>query len=227
MDELLALDQRLLLALNGSDSIFWDNVMCTITRTTTWIPLALVLLYVVARNVNMRQMLVFVLMVAILVLITDRVSSGVVKPLVHRFRPTHEPVLDGLVDVCRGYRGGLYGFFSSHAANTFGLCTFVSLVLRHWRSTVALVSWAALSSYSRIYLGVHYPGDILCGMLFGIAVGWGLFLLYRYLLTLLNLPPRHFDSSRYTSTGFFSKDCEWIPIAFVGTLVVVAICALW
>ena len=226
MDDLLALDQRLLLALNGSDSLFWDNVMWIITRTVTWLPLGLVLLFIVLKNASLRQILLFVCAVGLLILVTDRVSSGLIKPFVHRLRPTHEPALEGLVDLCRDYRGGLYGFFSSHAANTFGLCTFVSLVLRHWRSTVALITWAVLSSYSRIYLGVHYPGDILCGMLFGIAVGWGIYGIYQFLLRRGDGVKQH-TSSLYTSSGFLSSDCELLPIAFVGTLIVVGICALW
>ena len=226
MDELLALDQRLLLALNGSDSLYWDNVMWLITRTATWLPLGLVLLFIVAKNCRLRQVLLFILAVGVLILITDRVSSGLVKPYVQRLRPTHAPSLSGMVDLCRGYRGGLYGFFSSHAANTFGLCTFISLVLRHWRSTLSLIVWAMLSSYSRIYLGVHYPGDILCGMLFGIAVGWGMYVIYHFLLLRVDASTRY-ASSRCTSSGFLSGDCELLPVTIVGTLIMVAICALW
>ena len=174
----------------------------------------------------LRQALLFILAVGLLILVTDRVSSGLVKPFVHRLRPTHEPALEGLVDLCRGYRGGLYGFFSSHAANTFGLCTFVSLVLRHWRSTFALAAWAMLSSYSRIYLGVHYPGDILCGMLFGIVAGLGIYMLYHSILV-RDASYKPCSSSLFTPSGFRSRDCEWLPITFIGTLLVVLIGAIW
>ena len=225
MDILLDWDRRLLLTLNGSDSPFWDSVMMSITQTVVWIPLALALLYIMAKNVNLRQLILFVLMMAVLILITDRVSSGLVKPFVHRFRPTHEPGLADLVDVCRGYRGGLYGFFSSHAANTFGLSIFASMVIRSTKSTVTLVSWALLSSYSRIYLGVHYPGDILCGALFGMAVGVVLYRLYSCLLRKIGEPAQTLSPER-TATGILKRDIIWLPMVFIITLMVIGIYAL-
>lgn len=226
MDTLLDLDKQLLLLLNGSDNLFFDNAFCVITRTTTWLPLALVVLYVMMKNLRLRRFLFFVLTVALLLFVTDRVSSGLIKPYFHRLRPTHDPSLASLVDVCRGYRGGLFGFFSSHAANTFGLCTFVSLVLRDRRCTVTLVLWAMLASYSRLYLGVHYPGDILCGMAFGIVAGLVLYQLYVFLGRFCE-PAKQYYSTQYTSSGFLVSDCLLIPATFVGTLVIVAIWALW
>jgi len=226
MDELIRIDQQLLLALNGSDNLFWDHVMCIVTKTTTWIPLALALCYVMVKNANVRKGVLFVLCVAVLIVLTDRISSGLAKPYFQRFRPTHEPALAGLVDVCDGYVGGLYGFFSSHAANTFGLCTFVSLVLRHWRATFTFIVWACLSSYSRIYLGLHYPGDILCGMLFGVLTGGAVYLCYRA-LACSGEARKQYYSSQYTSSGFLVDDCDVLPATFAATLVVVAICSLW
>ena len=226
MDTLLDLDKRLLLLLNGSDNIFFDHFFCIITRTTTWLPLAIVLLYIVLKNLRLRRFLFFVLVVALLLLITDRISSGLVKPYFHRLRPTHDPSLAHIIDVCNNYRGGLFGFFSSHAANTFGMCTFVCLVLRDMRSAVSLVLWAILASYSRLYLGVHYPGDILCGMVFGIIVG---IILYRLFLFFGRFcePVKLCYTTQYTSTGFLDNDCILIPATFVATLVIVAIWALW
>ena len=112
------------------------------------------------------------MIVSLLIVVTDQFSSSFCKPFFHRFRPTHDPDIMYMVDMVNGYRGGWYGFFSSHASNTFGLALFLSLLFRNWRSTLVLLCWASLSSYSRIYLGVHYPGDILCGALLGAVGAW-------------------------------------------------------
>ncbi len=209
MDELIHYDQQLLLALNGSESTFLDQVFLMITKTGTWIPLLLVLLYVLLKNRSWREVLLFVVCLALVILIADRFSSGLCKPLFHRFRPSHEPVLEGLVDLVNDRRGGLYGFISSHAANTFGACTFIAMYLRRRSVTLTLILWACLSSYSRIYLGLHYPGDILAGALFGVFTG---LLMYRVMSW---ASARWLASLRSEQpiTGFWL-----IPFAFVLTI---------
>jgi undecaprenyl-diphosphatase len=95
------------------------------------------------------------------------------KPVFARFRPSQEPTLEGLVHLVNGYKGGLYGFASSHAANTFGIAFFVWLTLRaHYRWIILIFAWAAFMTYTRIYLGVHYPGDIIVGAVVGFGSGW-------------------------------------------------------
>ena len=177
MDELIRLDQQLLLALNGSDSQWLDNCFLMITQTGTWIPLILVLLYVLLKNRPWREVLLFVACLALVIFVADRFSSGFCKPFFHRFRPSHEPALEGLVDLVGDRRGGLYGFISSHAANTFGAWAFVSLYFRRRLVSLTVLLWACCSSYSRIYLGLHYPGDILFGALWGLTSGVGCYFL--------------------------------------------------
>ena len=103
---------------------------------------------------------------------------------------------------------------------------FVSLALRHRPTTIALFAWSLLSGYTRIYLGVHYPGDILVGMLFGLLCGYLVYRIYARFQLRYELGGQYY-SEQYTSTGFLSDDCELLPATFLATLVIVAICALW
>ena len=120
MNELIQFDKELLLMLNGSDSVFLDGVVLVLTNAKTWIPLYLSLLYVVIRNnINWRTIFLVIASAALLVLLAGTVDDEIVKPLVARWRPTHDPQIGHLVDVVNDYRGGSYGFFSAHASNTF------------------------------------------------------------------------------------------------------------
>ncbi len=163
-----------------------------------------------------------VLSVALVIFLADRVSSGVFKPLFHRFRPSHEPTLEGLVHLVNGYAGGRYGFISSHAANTFGVATFLGLLMRSSRMTTVLFCWACLSSYSRIYLGVHYPFDILAGATWGCIAGTSVYALHRYL-------SRKYASSnatwsyKTTTSGYHLSDINWFIALFCMTIAMVAL----
>ena len=98
--------------------------------------------------------------------------------MVARWRPTHDPEIGSLIDTVNGYRGGNYGFFSAHAANTFSLAVFFSLLMRHRLFVCFMVGWSLTNCYTRLYLGVHYPGDITVGLLWGGFVGWLVYRLY-------------------------------------------------
>ncbi len=172
MDTIIEFDKWLLLQLNGSDSLWLDHVMWMFSDTRSWMAVALALLVLVIRHGDWRRILLFIACFALAILLADQISSSFFKPVFARFRPTHDPQIGHLVDVVHNYRGGRYGFISSHAANVFAVCVFVSRLVRSRALTISLVVWATLVSYSRIYLGVHYPGDILCGALLGVLVGW-------------------------------------------------------
>ena len=167
-----ALDSRLFLFLNGFHADWLDPVMVSITAMWVWIPLYALLLFMVFKQYGKRGWWIL-LAVVLVILCTDQLSAHVCKPLFHRLRPCFNPELEGLVHLPKGLPGGRYGFVSSHAANTFGIAAFLTAVLRkQWRWIGwVLYFWAFLSSYSRIYVGVHYPGDILAGAVLGVLIG--------------------------------------------------------
>lgn len=175
------IDTWLTLLLNGSDSVMLDTIAVTATKTSTWIPLGILLLYVLMRMKDWKNALLVILCVAIAITLADQMASGIFKPLVARLRPSHTPELQGVIDLVGDYRGGRYGFFSSHAANTCAVAVFLSLLFRKRVFTVAICSWAMVNSWTRLYLGVHYVGDIMVGLIWGALVGWMVFRLYRFL----------------------------------------------
>ncbi len=221
------IDQELLLSINGSDSLFWDAVMMQITSTQVWIPVFVVLLWVIVRNNSPKGALLVVVAIIINIVICDQVASGICKPLFARFRPTQDPYIMYLVDIVEGYRGGRYGFISSHAANTFGTFVFLSLLFRKYSVSLTLFLWALLSSYSRMYLGVHYPGDILCGCLVGCLSGYIIYIIYRLLLKRMYKKEKRWISSLYTSSGYLNTDLNVLNISFIATYLLIPIIGMW
>ena len=176
---ILELDKSLTLALNGSDSLVMDSIIMIITSTLVWIPVGLFLLYYIYSKCGLKSMLLVLGGMALCILLADLMSSGVCKPLVARLRPSNEPALAGMIDLVNNYHGGRYGFFSAHAANTMSIAVFLSLLLRRRPIVLLLILWSLLKCWSRVYLGVHYVGDLLVGLAWGALVGWGVYLLLR------------------------------------------------
>ena len=193
--------------LNGSDSTFLDWVVMTLTNAKTWIPLYLALLYVVIKtNRNLREVLLILAAAGLCVLLAGTIDDEIVKPLVARWRPGHDPEIGHLVDTVDDYRGGNYGFFSAHASNTFS-----SLLMRQRLLTIGLVSWSLVNCWTRLYLGVHYPGDISVGLIWGAFVGYFVYRLY----------------CRLTIPAHYERRLTYIPIAVLLLSVVYAMLRSW
>ena len=181
IDQLIALDKELLLYLNSFHTAWLDPIMLFLTRTFVWLPLYLFLLYIVIKEYKKESWMVL-LGITLTIVLTDQITSGFMKPYFARLRPSRDPSLTGLLHLVNGYTGGKFGFASSHAANTFGTATFFWLIFRTTKKWIGwLFVWAILMTYTRIYLGVHYPGDILAGGIIGIFCGWISFRLYAWM----------------------------------------------
>ena len=217
---IIQMDKQLLLTLNGSDSLFVDYLAKTLTTAATWIPLYVSLFYVVVKNNdNFRRIICILACAGLCVLFAGTVDDLLVKPLVARLRPTHDFQIGMLVDTVDGYRGGKYGFFSAHAANTFSIAVFFSLLMRSRLVTLLLVGWSLTNCWTRLYLGVHYPLDILCGLLWGGSVGTGIYFLYRYVDRRLLHSENDYVSSKYTSSGYRYSDIYIVALVLSLTLI--------
>jgi len=169
LDTLNHIDTKLFFILNELHNAFFDRIMFFISGKKEWIPLyvAIVLLILVRFK---KKGLFAILALIILLVLTDVISVHLFKNVFQRLRPSHNPQIQHLVHIVNNYRGGQFGFVSSHAANTFGFATFLTLLLKNKYFSTFMITWAAVVSYSRIYLGVHYPGDVICGALLGVII---------------------------------------------------------
>jgi undecaprenyl-diphosphatase len=173
-------DKQLLLAINQFHSIWTDQFFLLVSGHLLPILLGIALLLFLFKD-NGVNTFWYLLFLALAIALSDTVSSTLLKPLVARLRPTHDPTIMNLLHIVNNYKGGLYGFVSSHAANTFAAAMFMSLLLRKRSLGIVVFLWAALTSYSRIYLGVHFPLDVLGGIVVGLISGSCSYLLMRLL----------------------------------------------
>jgi undecaprenyl-diphosphatase len=165
-------DKSAFLYLNGFHSDLMDYVMTLFTLTPTWILFYGVTLYVIIRKYG-RKSIPIIISIVLVILLADQLS-GLLKHSIMRLRPSNDPVVSPYAHVFFT-KGGLYGFVSAHAANAFSFATFTAFLFRSRGYSIFIFPWACLIAYTRIYLGVHYPGDILGGMILGILIGWGIF----------------------------------------------------
>jgi undecaprenyl-diphosphatase len=171
------IDTQLFLAINGSHSSFFDAFFMLFTSMIVWIPLYLMILYLVFKKYNQQGFWILIFLILAVVL-SDQLSV-LIKVMVHRLRPSHEPLLLGKVNLPTG-EGGMYGFVSSHATNVFSFAFLMGYLTKNRRLFIVLLGWAFITIYSRVYVGVHYPLDVICGAILGTLIGWGIYKLLFY-----------------------------------------------
>jgi undecaprenyl-diphosphatase len=182
LDQLIEYDKQLFLFLNNLGTTTWDGFWIAYTTKFNWIPLYAVLLFLMYKNLNKKAFAINVLIIVLMVLFTDQVTN-LFKHGLQRYRPCYTEDLQGLMRLVKTNCGGSYSYFSGHASNSMSVAVFSGLMLKNkFRFLVfVLLFWAALMAYSRIYIGVHFPLDVVSGMAFGALSGFMFFKLFRYL----------------------------------------------
>lgn len=222
MISLMDIDLALLHFFNGGQNLLMDQIVWVLTSGWTWIPLYLALFYIVMRNNETMPQIGLVVFSAVLcVLFADGIVDGIIKPLVARWRPSNDPVIKYTINVVHNMRLKDYGFCSAHAANTMSLAVFFSLLIRSRMMSFTLVAWSLLNCWTRLYLGVHYPSDIVCGLGIGLIIGLLVYLLYYKLYYKIS-PKIKYISNQYTSTGYAYGDLDFV----MGVLMLILFYAL-
>lgn len=182
LESLLQTDYSLMETLNfpAYHNLNWDTFFFNVSKIGIWFPPVVYMLWVIFRTKKKEGWLILVGIILVF-LLTDRITSGLMKPFFERLRPSHDPNIMDHLSYAFGYTGGKYGFPSSHAGNSFAIATFLTLLFRNKFLTFTIFFWAVLCSYSRIYLGVHFPGDITVGALCGVLLGWVSFKIVGFL----------------------------------------------
>ena len=172
METIIDLDKLFFIFLNSLGSEFFDSFWIFVTNKKSSIPLYFFLIYYIFKKLSNNDFLKYLILIIILIVFTDQ-FSGLFKDYFERFRPCHDTSINDSIRIVKEGCGGLYGFFSAHAANSFALATFFYFSFRKFSSNFKyLFLWAIIVSYSRIYIGVHFPGDVIIGSCFGIITGY-------------------------------------------------------
>lgn len=186
-NQVVSADKEATLFLNYNMGTYADSIFWCLSSKLIWIPIAIFFLYLIAvkKDYSLAMKIFIVIGLAITITLCDQISSSLFKPLVARYRPSHDIEINAMLHYVNNYHGGRYGFMSSHAANAFGAALLGSKIIRKKYFTIFIFTLATLVAYSRIYLGVHFLGDVVCGAIVGITVAYGIYYLLKLLRTWL------------------------------------------
>ncbi len=217
------IDLRVLHFFNGNNNVFLDQMMQLLTSGFTWIPLYIVLLVIVIRNNETMGQIVLVIGAALLcVALADGLTDGLVKPLAARLRPLNDPFVKYTIHTVGHPLMKDFSFCSAHAANTMAIAMFFALLVRSKMLIWTLFAWSMVNCWTRLYLGVHYPSDIVCGLLLGSIVGVVIYILYHKMYCRIS-PKIKYISNQYTSTGYDHDDIDILMSVVVLILLYVVI----
>lgn len=184
LDSIIEKDRELLIFLNNLGNENWDGFWLNITNKFAWIPLYLLILYLFYKHFGWKKMLFSLLIIAIMVAFTDQFVN-LIKHSFQRLRPNKDESIIPLIRVLK--KSGGFSFLSGHATNSMAVSTFVILNLKnHFKPIYFLLIWPILFAYSRVYLGVHFPIDVISGMILGSVIGILFFKLNRLLIDKIN-----------------------------------------
>ncbi len=208
-------DLPVMSVLQGTKSLFLDRLLFVLTSAVTWVPLYVALIYMIIRNnKSFAQSILLIVFGIMAVGLAGFVSDELMKPFFMRYRPGRDMMLKYTIDVVNNYRSGGYGFISAHASNTMACVVFLSLVVRNKLFTFTLLFWSLLNCYTRIYLGVHFPSDVLAGIVWGAASGLIMYCLYCFISGKFTVQPVYV-SKKYTSTGYVYEDIYLVATVFI------------
>ncbi len=173
------IDEIIILTINCWNTPFLDSVMWWISGKTSWWPLYLFLIFILVKNFSWKKTSLILLFIILIIILSDQTSVHLFKNVFKRLRPSHNPDLANILHFVNNYRGGSFGFISSHASNTFAVAAFIVMNLRKKWITVLLATWASLVAYSRVYLGVHYLSDVFVGALWGILLALVMYIVFE------------------------------------------------
>lgn len=225
LDFLIDLDTKILLFLNGIQSAYFDNFMTMYTGRFIWCAMYATMLYALFRRFSWKVALGYTLAIVLVIVISDQLVASVIRPYFERLRPSNpnNPISE-FIYIVNGYRGGKYGFPSCHAANSFALAMITSLIFSSRKYSIFIFIWAFINSYSRLYLGVHYPGDLLVGAIIGITVGWIVYHIAHYIIIIVSTPAER-DKLRQNKMSQHPTNIKMY--AGIATCLVIAIVSLF
>jgi undecaprenyl-diphosphatase len=188
LEQLLHLDKEVFLYLNGLGVDSWDNFWQFVSNKFSAIPIYIFLLLITYRKYGLKSTAILLVSIALLITVSDQLSNFF-KYGIGRLRPCHDPDISGIMRLVKSYCGGKYSYYSAHASNSFAIAIFFGVVLKSEVKYIsaALLFWAALVAYSRVYIGVHFPLDILTGAFIGALLGWFFAKLYIFALRKFSL----------------------------------------